>query len=65
MCSSDLLWVKRAQELGHHSWYELIKHPWFASLQSDPEFQTVVTKIKADLDDVRDDVIGVYRLLCR
>jgi len=57
-------YLNRSAELGHHSWYELIKHPWFQSLQSDPEFQNVVTKIKQDLDDVRDDVIGVYQLLC-
>lgn len=60
-----LKWINRSVELGHHSWYELIKHPWFQSLQSDPEFQGVVAKIKKDLDDVRDDVIGVYQLLCK
>lgn len=59
-----LKWLNRSVELGHHSWYELIKHPWFQSLQSDPEFQGLVAKIKQDLDDVRDDVIGVYQLLC-
>jgi eukaryotic-like serine/threonine-protein kinase len=60
-----LHWVNRSLELGHHSWYELIKHPWFQPLQTDPEFQTVVSKIKTDLDDVRDDVVGVYQLLCK
>ena len=34
-------------------------------MQSDPEFQTLVAKMKSDLDDVRDDVIGVYQLICR
>jgi serine/threonine-protein kinase len=58
-------WVNRSLELGHHSWSELIKHPWFESLQADPEFQGVVAKIKKDLDDVRDDVVGVYQLLCK
>ncbi|HKO58567.1 MAG TPA: protein kinase [Thermoanaerobaculia bacterium] len=60
-----MLWLKRSVALGHHSWYALIKHPWLQPLQTDPEFQQTVTKIKADLDDVRDDVIGVYQLICR
>lgn len=60
-------WLKRSVELGHHSWYSLVKHPWFEPLQSDPEFQELVGRIKADLDDVRDDVIGVYttQMNCR
>jgi len=60
-----LKWINRSVELGHHSWYELVKHPWFQGLQGDPEFQAVLTKIKTDLDDVRDDVVGVYQLLCK
>ena len=28
------------------------------------EFQTVLGKMKADLDDVSGDVIGVYQLIC-
>ena len=58
-------WMRVAAELGHHSWYALVKHPWLQSLQSDPEFQQIVGGIKADLDDVRDDVVGVYQLICR
>jgi serine/threonine protein kinase/tetratricopeptide (TPR) repeat protein len=58
-------WITRSAELGHHSWYELVKHPWFESLQGDAEFQKIVSKIKGDLDDVRDDVIGVYQLICK
>ncbi|HEX6159426.1 MAG TPA: protein kinase [Thermoanaerobaculia bacterium] len=53
-------WLRRSVELGHHSWYALVKHPWLQPLQGDPEFQELVAAIKADLDDVRDDVIGVY-----
>ncbi len=60
-----LEWVNKSAVLGHHSWYELVKHPWFQSLQSDPEFQKVVAKVKSDLDDVRDDVVGVYQLVCK
>ena len=60
-----LAWIRRCAELGNHSWYALVKHPWLQPLQSAPEFQEVVTKIKADLDDVRDDVIGVYQLMCK
>ncbi|HEV7920000.1 MAG TPA: protein kinase [Thermoanaerobaculia bacterium] len=63
--NNAMLWLHRSVTLGHHSWYALIKHPWLQPLQSDPEFQQTVTKIKADLDDVRDDVIGVYQLICR
>jgi len=58
-------WVNRAAEGGNHSWAAWVKHPWLQGLQADPEFQGVVGKMKADLDDVRDDVIGVYQLLCR
>ena len=58
-------WVRRAAEGGNHSWFSWVKHPWLESMQSDPEFQTVVAKMKADLDDVRDDVVGVYQLICR
>jgi serine/threonine-protein kinase len=58
-------YVRRSAQLGHHSWYALIKHPWLQSLQSDPDFIQVTSAIKADLDDVRDEVIGVYQLLCK
>ncbi|HYU23935.1 MAG TPA: hypothetical protein VEO74_01935, partial [Thermoanaerobaculia bacterium] len=58
-------WARRAADGGNHSWFAWVKHPWFESMQSDPEFQTLVAKMKADLDDVRDDVIGVYQLICR
>jgi eukaryotic-like serine/threonine-protein kinase len=60
-----LVWLKRCSDLGNHSWYALVKHPWLAPLHGTPEFQQVVGKIKSDLDDVRDDVVGVYQLLCR
>lgn len=58
-------WVQRAGELGNHSWYAWVKHPWTQSLQTDPVFQQTIGKMKADLDDVRDDVVGVYQLICR
>ena len=57
--------LRRAAALGNHSWYALIKHPWLQGLQADPEFQEIVGQMKSDLDDVRDDVIGVYQLICR
>lgn len=60
-----MLWTRRSFELGHHSWNEMVKHPWFQSLQSDPEFQKIIAKIRSDIDDVRDDVIGVYQLICK
>ncbi len=58
-------WLRRSAQLGHHSWYALIKHPWLQPLQADPEFQQIVGGIKEDLDDVRDDVVGVYQLMCK
>jgi eukaryotic-like serine/threonine-protein kinase len=58
-------WLRRAADLGHHSWYALINHPWLQPLRADPEFQQIVAAIKADLDDVRDDVVGVYQLMCK
>ncbi|HXH39630.1 MAG TPA: hypothetical protein VNN08_13445, partial [Thermoanaerobaculia bacterium] len=57
-------WVNRSADLGNHSWFEWVKHPWTQSLQPDPEFQTVLGKMKADLDDVSGDVLGVYQLIC-
>jgi len=59
-----LAWLRRSADLGNHSWYALVKHPWLQPLQGTPEYQEIVTKIKADLDDVRDDVVGVYQLMC-
>jgi tetratricopeptide (TPR) repeat protein len=59
-----LLWLRRCADLGNHSWYALVKHPWLAPLHASPEFQEIVGKMKADLDDVRDDVVGVYQLMC-
>ncbi|HJQ41385.1 MAG TPA: protein kinase [Thermoanaerobaculia bacterium] len=58
-------WLHRAADLGNHSWYALIKHPWLQPLQADPEFQAILGGIKTDLDDVRDDVVGVYQLMCK
>jgi serine/threonine protein kinase/tetratricopeptide (TPR) repeat protein len=60
-----LTWLRTCANLGNHSWYALVKHPWLAHLHSAPEFQAIVTQIKSDLDDVRDDVVGVYQLLCK
>jgi tetratricopeptide (TPR) repeat protein len=57
-------WLKVAQSLGNHGWYFLVRHPWLQGLQTDREFQAVVSAMKADLDDVRDDVVGVFELLC-
>lgn len=59
-----ILWLHRAQTLGNHSWYALLKHPWLQNLQTDPEYQAIIAGIKADLDDVRDDNLGVFQLLC-
>jgi serine/threonine protein kinase/tetratricopeptide (TPR) repeat protein len=58
-------WVNRSADLGNHSWFAWVKHPWTQSLQTDPEFQTILGRIKADLDDVGGDVVGVYQLICR
>jgi eukaryotic-like serine/threonine-protein kinase len=58
-------WVNRAAELSNHSWYAWVKHPWMQPIEADPQFQKIIAKMKADLDDVGDDVIGVYQLICR
>jgi hypothetical protein len=60
-----LVWLRRAANGGNHSWYALVKHPWLEPLRNTPEYQEIVAKIKADLDDVRDDVVGVYQLICK
>jgi TolB-like protein/Flp pilus assembly protein TadD len=58
-------WMNHAAELGNHSWYAWIKHPWLATLQGDPDFQKIAGAMHDDLNDVRDDVMGVYQLLCK
>jgi eukaryotic-like serine/threonine-protein kinase len=58
-------WTKRAAELGDRTWYAWVRHPWLNELQGDPEFQASVGAMRADLDDVRDDMVGVYQLICR
>src|SRR5260221_464458 len=58
-------WMTRSAELGNHSWYAWIKHPWLAALQADPDFQKIATRMHDDLSDVRDDVMGVYQLICK
>jgi TolB-like protein len=63
--TNALFWLQRAADLGNHSWYALVKHPWLEPLHDAPEYQVIVAKIKADLDDVRDDVIGVYQQMCK
>jgi TolB-like protein/tRNA A-37 threonylcarbamoyl transferase component Bud32 len=60
-----IFWMKHSAELGNHSWYAWIRHPWLQPLQADPEFQQIAGQIRADLDDVRDDVMGVYGLICK
>lgn len=60
-----LQWIENAAKLGDHNWYFMVKHPWLAPLQKEPRFQAVLSEIKEDLDDVRDDVIGVFQLICR
>jgi serine/threonine-protein kinase len=60
-----LVWLQRCSDLGNHSWYALVKHPWLEGLRDAPEYQAIVAKMKADLDDVRDDVIGVYQQMCK
>ena len=63
--AAAIAWVNRAAALSNHSWYAWVKHPWMQSIEADPEFQKAIGKMKADLDDVRDDVIGVYQLIRR
>ena len=60
-----LFWLDRAAKGGNHSWYALMNHPWLQPLRTTPQFQEIVARIKADLDDVRDDVVGVYQLICK
>ena len=60
-----IAWVNRAAALSNHSWYAWVKHPWMQPIETDAEFQRTVARMKADLDDVQDDVIGVYQLICR
>ena len=57
-------WLQRAVALGNHSWYLFVRHPWLAPLQPRPEFQRLLSGIRSELDDVRDDTIGMHRLLC-
>lgn len=62
---SAVAWFDKAVVLGDHGWYAWVKHPWMQPVEADPEFQKSLARIKADLDDVHDDVTGVYQLICR
>jgi len=57
-------WIKRAQELGGHSWYTLKNHPWLRDVQDDPEFKAILEQMRADLDYARADMISVYETIC-
>lgn len=59
-----LRWLDLAAKSGNHNWYFYVKHPWLNPLQGNAEYQATIGWIRADLDDVRDDVIGVYDLIC-
>jgi TPR repeat protein len=63
--AAALKWLEKAAKLGNHSWYYFIKHPWFARLNADPAAQKILQRMKSDLDDVRDDVVGIYQLVCK
>jgi serine/threonine protein kinase len=58
-------WLNRSYALGNHSWYQMVKHPWLQFLQGDPDFQKPVMQMKQHIDDVNDDVVGVYQLICK
>ena len=58
-------WTKRAAEEGDRTWFAWVRHPWLADLQTDPDFQTVVAGMRSDLNDVQDDMVGVYQLICK
>jgi hypothetical protein len=55
---------RHPKALEWHSSYALIK-PLAAVPAERPDFQEIVTAIKADLDDVRDDMIAVYQVMCK
>ena len=61
---SAVEWLDKSAKEGDHGWYTWVKHPWMQPAQADPEFQKTLAKMKADLDDVHDDVTGVYQLIC-
>lgn len=57
-------WLEQSVALGNHSWYLFVRHPWLAGLQTNPRFQQLLSSIRSELEDVRDDAIGMHRLLC-
>ncbi|MDX1582755.1 MAG: hypothetical protein R3338_04070, partial [Thermoanaerobaculia bacterium] len=57
-------WLERAVDLGNHSWYLYVRHPWLEPLQADPRFQKLLSAVRSELDDVHDDAVGMHRLLC-
>jgi serine/threonine-protein kinase len=63
--ATALKWIERASKLGNHSWFYFLKHPWFSNLQSDNNARKILQHMKSDLDDVRDDVVGIYQLVCK
>ena len=59
-----ITWLEKAVAFGNHTWYLFVRDPWLAPLQASPEFQRLLASIRSQLDDVRDDAIGMHRLLC-
>lgn len=57
-------WLRLAAGGGNHSWYMIANHPWLVELRREPELERVLETMKADLDDVQADVLGVYELIC-
>jgi tetratricopeptide (TPR) repeat protein len=63
--AAAVAWAEHSMAMSNHNWFAWVKHPWMQSVATDPEFQKQLAKIKSDLDDVHDDVTGVYQLICR
>lgn len=56
--------VRDTIRLGNNGLHTLEHHPWLAQLQQRQDFQQLLVPVREELEAVRDDAIGMQRLLC-
>jgi TolB-like protein len=62
--AQTVYWAKRTRQLGSHSWWTMKHHPWLQGVQDDPEFQSTLEQMRADLDYTRGAMLNVYESIC-
>jgi hypothetical protein len=53
------VWLQRAYELGYRVYQEVELDPMFDSLRGHPEFERIMTEMRADVDRMREEVLAM------